>query len=159
MKKFLALLLMVVMSFAILTGCSDPVYDDLDNFLNVEMTEVNADYEKIKAEIATWETLADDAALAKSLNEVLIPLVDSSLEKLENINPATDEVKDVKEKYVDVMEAYKEGFTALAEGCVTQDEATIKKGYESAGKAVELLDVYNNALEELAAEHGGEIEY
>ena len=37
MKKIFALLLMVVMSFTLLTGCSDPVYDDLENFLNVEM--------------------------------------------------------------------------------------------------------------------------
>ena len=49
MKKILALLLMVVMSFALLTGCgSDPVYDDLENFLNVEMVEINADYENLK---------------------------------------------------------------------------------------------------------------
>ena len=54
---------MVVMSFALLTGCgSDPVYDDLENFLNVEMVEINADYEKITAEVGTWETLEDDTA-------------------------------------------------------------------------------------------------
>lgn len=68
MKKILALLLMVVMSFALLTGCgSDPVYDDLENFLNVEMVEINADYEKITAEVGTWETLEDDAAIKKSI--------------------------------------------------------------------------------------------
>lgn len=35
---------MAVMAFTLLTGCSDPVYDDLENFLNVEMVEVNAEY-------------------------------------------------------------------------------------------------------------------
>ena len=51
MKKILALLLMVVMSFALLTGCgSDPVYDDLENFLNVEMKEVTENYTKSTAQ-------------------------------------------------------------------------------------------------------------
>lgn len=159
MKKLLSILLMVVLATAVLTGCSDPVYDDLSNFLNVQMVEVNADYENIKAEITVWETLEDDAALAKSLNEVLIPIVDSSLAKLEAINPETEEVKEIKAKYVKVMDAYKEGFMTLAEGCVTQDDATINAGTEKIGEAVELLDEYNLALEALATEVGAEIEY
>ena len=160
MKKILALLLMVVMSVTLLAGCgSDPVFDDLENFLNVEMVGVNADYEALKAEIATWETLEDDAALANSLNGVLLPLVDGSLAALEEINPETEEVKEIKAKYVKVMEAYKAGFSALAEGCETQEDETINVGYESIGEAVELLDEYNAALEALAEEVGAEIEY
>lgn len=159
MKKLLALLLMVVMATALLTGCSDPVYDDLENFLNVEMVEVNADYENLKAELGTWEALEDDAAIAKSLNDVLIPLIDGSLSKLNAITPETEEVKSIKEKYVKVMDAYKAGFEALSQGCETQDEATINAGYESIGEAVEFLNEYNSALEELAKEHGSEIEY
>ena len=68
MKNLLALLLMVVMSVALLAGCGDPVYDDLSNYLNVEMKEVNADYEKITAEVGTWETLEDDTAIKKSID-------------------------------------------------------------------------------------------
>ena len=44
MKKIFSLLLMAVMAFTLLTGCSDPVYDDLENFLNVEMKEVTENY-------------------------------------------------------------------------------------------------------------------
>ena len=52
MKKLLALLLMVVMLVTLLAGCgTDPVQADLENFLNVEMTEVNADYTKITEEV------------------------------------------------------------------------------------------------------------
>ena len=57
------------------------------------------------------------------------------------------------------MNAYKEGFTALAEGCVTQEDATINAGNAGIEKALQLLDEYNKGLEELAKEHGGEIEY
>jgi hypothetical protein len=160
MKKILALLLMVVMSFALLTGCgSDPVYDDLENFLNVEMVEINADYEKITAEVGTWETLEDDTAIKKSIDDTLLPLVNGSLEKLKDITPETEEVKAIKDKYVKVMETYKTGFETLSEGCETQDEATINAGSQKLEEAVELLDEYNKALEELAKEHGSEVEY
>ena len=159
MKKIFALLLMVVMAFTLLTGCSDPVYDDLENFLNVEMGEVNAEYEKLTAEVGTWETLEDDASIKKSIDDTLLPLVNGSLEKLKDITPETEEVKAIKDKYVKVMETYKTGFEALSEGCETQDEATINAGSQKLEEAVELLDEYNKALEELAKEHGSEVEY
>jgi len=160
MKKILALLLMVVMSFALLTGCgSDPVYDDLENFLNVEMVEINADYEKITAEVGTWETLEDDTAIKKSIDDTLLPLVNGSLEKLKDINPETEEVKEIKDKYVKMLNAYKASFETLSEGCETQDEATINTGNEKLEEALELLDDYNKALEDLAKEHGSEVEY
>ncbi len=159
MKKIFALLLMVVISTTLLTGCSDPVYDDLENFLNVEMVEVNADYTKLTAEVGTWETLEDDAAIKKSIDDTLLPLVDGSLEKLKDINPETEEVKEIKNKYVKVMDTYKVAFDTLAEGCETQDEATINTATEKLDEAVKLLDEYNKALEELAKEHGSEVEY
>ena len=159
MKKIFALLLMAVMAFTLLAGCSDPVYDDLENFLNVEMVEVNADYTKITTEVGTWETLEDDADIKKSIDDTLLPLVNGSLEKLGGISPETEEVKAIKDKYVKVMDAYKAGFEALSEGCETQEEATINAGTEKIGEAVELLDEYNTALEELAKEHGSEVEY
>ena len=159
MKKLFAILLMLVMATALLTGCGDPVYDDFVNFLNVEMVDVNINYENITEEVGTWETLEDDAALSKSLSDVLLPLVNDSLATLEGINPETEEVKALKAKYIKVMDAYKEGFEALLEGCETQDEATINAANESLEEGIVLLDEYNAALESLAEEHGAEIEY
>ena len=160
MKKIFALLLMVIMSVTLLAGCgTDPVYEDLSNFLNVEMVEVNAEYEKLTAEVGTWETLEDDIAIKKSIDDTLLPLVNGSLEKLKDINPETEEVKTIKEKYVKVMDAYKESFELLSEGCETQEDETINAGSAKLEEAVDLLDEYNKALEELAKEHGSEIEY
>ena len=159
MKKILALLLMAVLSFALLTGCSDPVYDDLENFLNIEMKEVNTNYTKITTEVKTWDALEDDNALKKSIDETIMPIVNDSLEKLKGINPKTEEVKEIKDKYVKVMETYKEGFEVLSKGCETQDEATANAGSAKLAEAVVLLDEYNKALEDLAAEYGSEIEY
>ena len=57
------------------------------------------------------------------------------------------------------MDTYKVAFETLAEGCETQDEATINTGNEKLEEALELLDDYNKALEELAKAHGSEVEY
>jgi hypothetical protein len=160
MKKIFALLLMAVMSVTLLAGCgTDPVQADLENFLNVEMVDVNADYEKLTAEVGTWETLEDDNAIKKSIDDTLLPLVNGSLEKMSGINPETEEVKAIKDKYVEVMDTYKVAFETLAESCETQEDATINAGSEKLEEALELLDEYNKALEELAAEFDLEIEY
>ena len=58
-----------------------------------------------------------------------------------------------------MMDVYKASFEILAEGCETQDEATINTGNQKLEEALELLDEYNKALEELAKEHGSEVEY
>ena len=80
------------------------------------MKEVTENYTKITTEVGTWETLEDDTAIKKSIDDTLLPLVNGSLEKLKGITPETEEVKAIKDKYVKVMETYKTGFEALSEG-------------------------------------------
>lgn len=159
MKKFLAFLLTASMAFTVLTGCGNPVYDDFENFLNVEMADVNENYDKIKAEAASWEGFEEDAQLEASLTDTLLPLVEASLLRLEEITPETPEVTEIKNKYIKVMEAYKEGFTDILAGIREQDEEKVDAGNERLTERMELLNEYNAALEALADEVGAEIEY
>lgn len=159
MKRIFAIALTFVMAFSLLTGCGNPVHDDLVNYLNNQMTEVNANYEKITAEAATWVELEEVDALVLSLTDVLIPLVDDSLTKLSDINPETDEVKVLKDKYVSVMDAYKAGFELILAGVQENDEAKMTEGDAKINEGIALLDEYNQGLEALASEVGAEIEY
>ena len=159
MKKFTALLIAAVMMLASLTGCTNTVYDDFQNFLNVEMVEVNANYDKLLEELAVWDTLEYDAEIAEFIKASLIPLVDDSLAKLTKINPETDEVKEIKAKYVKVMEAYKAAFEDMYTAFSTGDEAVLEEGNAHLDEGMVLLDEYNAALEALAAEVGAEIQY
>lgn len=159
MKKIFTLLLMVVMSLTILAGCGDPLYDDLENFINTEMTEVSDNYQKIRTEASNWETFEEYDEIKTSINDTLLPLVNDSLEKLEKINPETDEVKELKDKFVEIMEAYKEGFNDILDGCNEEDEAKLTAGQEKITNGLELLNEYNTDLEELAGEVGLEVEY
>ncbi|MBE7037893.1 MAG: hypothetical protein E7404_03210 [Ruminococcaceae bacterium] len=159
MKKIVSLLLVLVMAFTLLTGCSDPVYDEFENFLNVEMVETNANYEKITAEAGKWEKFEEDAQLEASLKDVMLPLVEDSLERLGKISLETEEVKEIKAKYVKVMEAYKEGFTLILESIQKQDADKMNEGNEKINEGISLLDEYNKALETMAEKVGAEIEY
>lgn len=159
MKKLTALLIAAVMMLASLTGCTNAVYDDFQNFLNVEMVEVNANYDKLLGELAVWDTLEYDAEIAEFIKASLIPLVDDSLAKLTKINPETDEVKEIKAKYVKVMEAYKAAFEDMHTAFSTGDEAVLEEGNAHLDEGMVLLDEYNAALEALAAEVGAEIQY
>ena len=81
---------MAVLSLTLLTGCSDPVADDFENYLNVEMKEINADYKKLTQEVGAWENSEDDADILVSIEEILLPIVNDSLAALEDIKPETD---------------------------------------------------------------------
>ena len=159
MKKFTALLIATVMILASLTGCTNAVYDDFQNFLNVEMVEVNANYDKLLEELTVWDTLEYDAEIAEFIKASLIPLVDDSLAKLTKINPETVEVQEIKAKYVKVMEAYKAAFDDMYTAFSTGDEAVLEEGNAHLDEGMVLLDEYNAALEALAAEVGAEIQY
>jgi len=147
------------MMLTALIGCSNAVYDDFQNFLNVEMVEVNANYDKLLGELAVWDTLEYDAEIAEFIKASLIPLVDDSLAKLTKINPETDEVKEIKAKYVKVMESYKAAFEDMYTAFSTGDEAVLEEGNAHLDEGMVLLDEYNAALEALAAEVGAEIQY
>ena len=159
MKKILALLLTLIMAATVLTGCSDPLYDDFENYLNVEMVDVNANYVKITEEAATWSDLDDVNMLAASVNDTLLPLVNDSLEKVNAIQPATDEVKDLKAKYIKVMDAYKAGFELIAAAVAEDSVDKMNEGNEKITEGITFLDEYNAALEALADQVGAEIEY
>lgn len=160
MKRFLAIMFTLIMAVTALTGCgTDPVAADFEKFLNVDMVDVNAKYEEIKAESAKWETMESDAELLASAKNDILPKINETIAMLAEIEPATDEVKAVKGKYESVINTYKEGFELLVNALESGDENVVNEGSAKLEEAFGLLDEYNAALEELAAEFDMEIEY
>lgn len=159
MKKILECVLTAVMGLTLLTACGNPVYDDLENFMNVEMVEVNENYKKIAAEAGTWENIEDETELQTSIENNMLPYVNDSLEKLEKITPKTEEVKELKDTYVQIMQSYKEGFEEVLAGIKALDEDMMLSGNEKLENGLQALEEYNAALEALAADVGAEIEY
>lgn len=160
MKKLLALALSIMLVLALCTACgTDPVVKDLENFLNVQMVPVNQNYENLKAELGKWETYAEDAQLLSSINDVLIPLVNDSMDLVRKIELNTPEVKSIKANYEDVMKAYKDSFQTMQLGLAHGDAEMFTEGANKLEIGVSLLDDYNASLEALASEKGMTIEY
>ncbi len=160
MKKLFTALLTLVMVIGMLAGCgSDPVAEDLEKFINSDMVAVNQKYEDLKAEMARWQSLEDDAALVVSLKDTVLPNLDQSLELLSKINPQTEEVKAIKDKYKKVLDTYKEGYQGMLSASEAGDEAGLDKATEKLDEAVKLLDEYNQSMEKLAKEKNMEVSY
>ena len=159
-RKIAALIMAIVVIAGVFAGCSeDPVKVDFEKYLNNDMVEVNANYEKIKEELNKWDAIEDDSALADNIQNSILPLINDSFDKLSKIQPQTEEVKAVKAKYESVMNAYKEGFDAIFEAATTGDEEKITSGSAKIEEGVTILEEYNKALEDLAATFDMEIEY
>lgn len=160
LKKIIIGMLTLVMALGMLTGCGpDPVETDFSKFLNENMTDVNANYTKITKECGKWESLENDEQLISSINDTLLPTVNDSLKKLEEIKPETDEVKALKDKYVKVINAYKDGFESMQKAAKAGDEAGVTAATDKIQKGVELLDDYNKSLESLAKQFDMEVQY
>ena len=159
MKKFLLLTLAAVAALTLFTGCSDPVADEFANFLNVQMTDVNANYEAITVEAGKWGSFETDEEWIVSLEDVLLPKCEETLGMLSKIEPESEEVKTIKDKFVKVIELYKEGFERILFGIKTADEAVMLEGNAKVEEGITALDEYNTALETLVAQFGSTIEY
>lgn len=159
MKKITALILVAIMFCTFLVSCGDPVYDDLENFVNVELKEINKNAEKIKEETATWAELDDLDAMLSSLTEVLIPLVDDSVKKIEKITTETEEVTALKDKYLEAMKAYQEGFAVILEGIQEIDQDKMITGRDKINEGMSLFEEYNSDLKALAKEVGADVKY
>lgn len=159
MNKLLLFVPPVIFLLVILSGCSNPVYDDFENYINVEMREVSENYEKITTEAVRWAEFKEDAQYITSIEAVILPLVNDSIERLENINPVTEDIQAIKARYVKVMDAYKEGFTLILDGFKEPDEDKMTAGIDKITYGISLLSEYNTTLEEKAKELGAEIGY
>ncbi len=160
MKKLGTLVLTLMMGFSLLTGCgSDPVADELEKFVNTDMKEVNANYKEMTDEVANWASYEDDAAFVTSLEDVLIPNVEESLDILSKAEVTTDEVKSLKDKYTKSLDKYKEGFELMLSAANNGDADLLTEGMAVTEEALALLDEYNAAMEALAEEKGMKVTY
>lgn len=147
-------MLVFVLSITLLVGCGNPVGEDLENFINYEMSEINENYYSIKTEAANWSNLTDAADVEASITDVLLPLISDTLDKLDNVNPETDEVKALKDKYVEMMETYNEGFSEFLDGIYEGDADKMASGQGKITAGQELHKEYNAAVDDLAAQTG-----
>ncbi|MDD4689664.1 MAG: hypothetical protein PHE51_07975 [Eubacteriales bacterium] len=160
MKKIVTLIMAVILCMGTLTGCfSDPVADEFEKFLNTDMVEANALYEDLKAEVSKWEGYTTSEELINSVDTVILPNLEQATQKVEAIELATDEVNSIREKYKKMLGLYKEGYELTLSGLKADDEKIVEDANAKIEEGLKILEEYNKALEDLAAEKGLTIEY
>ena len=134
------------------------VADDLENYMNVEMAEINESFNTISDEISAWDT-DDVEGIIANISDVLLPIIEDSLDKIEEVSPVTEEVQNLKDMYENVLLAYGDGFASIIEAYENDDEAAMDEALTKTSDALDLVGEYNAALEELAEANGMTVEY
>lgn len=165
MKKLTALILTLVMSLSILSGCaSDPVEEELLQFINVDMQEVIAKRRDLINELEAWEDLTDEEIMVH-IEDIIWPNIEQALAMLDEIRPKTEQVRALKDKNKKAWEKAQEAFEILwLAGLSMQNEtlpslAEYKMMQDTMNEASNLFDEYEQALQDLAAEKNIELEY
>jgi len=116
MKKVLATISILLISVTMLIGCgkTDPVQEDLINYINNQMPTLRELQDKVSKEYeASVAKNVDDAAGAVQLKDVIIPTSNELLTKAKAIIPATEEVRKVHSEYIEVISDQQETFDLL----------------------------------------------
>ncbi len=97
--------------------------------------------------------------MAKNAKETVLSLTDDSWAMLSQINPATEEVKSIKDIYVNAMQTYKNAFSMILSALEQGNVELMEEGGLVIESALYSLNEYNKALETLAESKGLTIEY
>lgn len=164
MKKIIYMLLCVtvIVSF---TGCGkkkDEVREDLLVFVQDDLPKL----ETIKAvavnkynEMANSEAVIDKDDLVSSLRDEIIPTYETFIDQLSSVETKTDEVKKIKEEYLEAaniqLEAFKDIITALE-----NHDSNVLDEFEAKNKeACTCYDTYKADLVALGSEHNLKIKF
>lgn len=162
MNRFYRFLLMLAVVLLITIGCTskDPIREDLINYINNELLPI-ANLEKEAAEAyesVTGSNYKDDIQLYNTVNEVVIPKYREFVEKLEAIQPKTEEIRKLHELYIEAANIQFNAFNLILSAVENQDRNLVVQANEKLEQGRKLLREFNYQLEELAKKHNVEFE-
>ena len=157
MKKLLFLLT----STLFLAACgSNPVQDDLINYINEETAPLfETESEIIGAyESVTGDNYTDDNALYDVLENTIIPMYSDFIDDIEQITPETEEVRALHEEYIEASNLQYNAMLKILSALENQDYALISEANEMLSEGRSMMRQYTNDLESLAEENNVEFE-
>jgi len=151
-------LLLIVCFFLVFTGCSNPVKEDLLNYINKELPKV-ADAENTT--ITAWDSVSganytDDYTMYETLIEIVIPTYRDFLNELEaiTIRLQTKEVRALNEKYIEAATTQNNAFVLLTNILETQDGSRMSDFNERLDKARRLVREWQVEIQDLCKKNG-----
>lgn len=150
------LIVLLLFCFVILTGCfSDPVQDDLLQYVNSELTKA---HELERTAISAFESVAganftNDQALYDALQNEVIPNYEKFLDELNSVDIETEELKELHDLYIEGANTQMEAFLLIVTALETQDQSQIEEANEMLEKGKKQITDYNNKIRQLAEDH------
>jgi len=157
--RLLPLLVAILLAFGI-AGCfSDPVQDDLLNYLNKLSPELVADEERIYDDYGSVAGVnyTDDPTMHAKLVDDVIPDMKRLIKDLESMKLETSEVKNVHQKWIDAAKMQLKGFETLQTALEQQSAAGVDQANEYFDKATTMYKEHETAIENLAKQHNVEL--
>jgi hypothetical protein len=158
MKKYL--MASILTFIFILSGCGDPVQDDLLNYVNEQMPVLGDGETKIvgKYTAVTGMNYTDDYTLYDALKIEIIPEYNEFIKDLETVEIKTDELRKIHEDYIEATNIQASAFLLIVTAIENQDSAMINEANEKLNTARKMMRDYKNEVEKLAKEHGVKLE-
>jgi hypothetical protein len=153
MKKYV---LMSILCFIfILSGCGDPVQDELLDYVNEEMPALGDKEGEIVGKYAdvTGLNYTDDATLYNALKEEIIPEYNVFIKDLEAVEIDSDELRKIHEDYIEATNIQASAFLLIVTAIENQDSGMINEANEKLNTARKMMRDYNNEVKKLAKEH------
>ena len=157
-KSVLALLFIGVL---VLAGCfSNPVQDDLLNYINKETTTAGQLENKAVSAYGSVSGVnyQDDQTLYDALVNDIIPDYTKFIDELESVNMETDELKEIHEIYLTGANHQYNGFLKIVEAIENQDASMIEEANKMLEEGRANINEYLDKLDALAEDHDVKIE-
>ncbi|PGV55827.1 hypothetical protein [Bacillus sp. AFS037270] len=150
-------LLAIVLPFILLvSGCfSDPVQDDLLNYVNKEMKQAG----KLEAAaVSSYEGVSganykDDQTMYDALTKEVIPNYNEFIKELDSVKIETDELQGIHEIYIEGADIQYKAFVTIKQALEEQDPALVQEANDMLADAREHIRDYKSKLNKLAKDH------
>lgn len=160
MKGFKNLIIIGALILSLgLTACSDPVQDDLINYINVELPKIS-DLEDGVVEgygSVSGENFIDDYTTYTELSDNVIPLSLELIDEAESLSLETKEVREIHEKLIESYTTNQSAMELLIAAIDSEDYNLITQANEKFDAARKLQREFNAGLKDLCEEHNVEL--
>lgn len=161
MKRYVVFMVMIIFVLLLLSGCwQDPVQEDLLDYINNKLTPLVETEEQIinRYDSVIGENYTSDEVTYKVLTEEVIPKYRDFVEKLEEIQPQTEEVQEVHEIYLSAVNKQYNAMTQVAAAIEQLDTNLIVQANEKMAEGRSEIRTFQSKLHTLAKEHNVEIQ-
>lgn len=154
MKKIISFILIMVVSCATLTGCSDPVADALEQFTSKDMATATADYKAFAGDLGKLNSYTDADKAIAYCNDTLIKDLDKISTEVDKISVEEEKIKGLKSSFLEAISLYKQGVTQYVEALQKNSKDTLSKASQSFSSGDNKIGEYNKSLQSLCEEYG-----